>query len=186
MTSTQSPSSVIDAAQAFVSRRSAVTSACELPFNDAIHLYSHLNYLFRTGASARRANDTTALNLYWIDDAGAGFDGSWQGFSDLESAWTSEHDKALAALKQEFDTSNLSVGRPWKKLFMARFPITDIEVATSIVRTLDGALRDKGLGKVEVAVIHLDQVDEPDHLHVVFKWTGRKPRGKARLTALGF
>lgn len=167
----------------------------ELPFSDTQHLYSHLNYLFRTDRYQKWTNEATEEDLAWLPEAGVGSVLEAQRFGVMDHRQES-HDACLAALKAHFATGNLASTNAYRNLFMARIvPVYTDEGGSFLGQEwypLDTPDTIAGIWRAFVQhesatlfcmAAHLDQ-EEPNHLHLLFGWDGRKPRGISRIDAV--
>lgn len=167
----------------------------ELSFSDVQHLYNHLNYLFRTDRYQKWTNEATEEDLAWLSEAGSGSVLEAHHFNGLDHR-QEIHDACLAALKAHYSTGNLASANAYRNLFMARivpvysdeeghllgqewYPLDTLDTVAGIWRAF---ARHESATLLCMAA-HLDQ-EEPNHLHLLFGWDGRKPRGISRIDAV--
>lgn len=153
----------------------------ELPFTDVFHLYNHLNYLFRTDKGQKWTNERTERDFALFDPPVSPNDVSSGKvmFSDRQTL----HDAALDLLKKEYSTTNLATAKAYKSLFMVRFYVADADEVPEVVSCLQAGTSYSNRGRILLAVAHEDQ-EEPFDVHLVFRWRGRKPRGRSRLECI--
>lgn len=144
-----------------------------LPINDKIHLYNHLNYLFRTDAGQKWTNELTDSNTYMF------YLPSHEKFNfeyvrSLEER--TEFKKAmLQRIKTIAEEKGKTIDRYAKKLSQLRvdyldnavFSITDA-VKKDTVELLAN-IKESYSGFTPVcSVIHTDQKENHVHLHVLY------------------
>lgn len=162
----------------------SICYAPEMAFTPGAHIYHHLNYLFRTDRSQKWTNDLTELCLSWpIEDESVR---PAEMFGGIENR-TRLHDGTLALLKEHLGTDDLAAADACSHLFMARIvPVYGDDTPWhpymgSPVGPIAAAFERCERASLLCAVCHVDQTEEPDHIHILFDWCGRKPRGEARI-----
>lgn len=166
----------------------------ELPFSDGRHLYNHVNYLLRTDPFQRWTNTATRTCRAWIPSSPSRQPVlEFFGGSDERDALK---ERLLGSLKGHFQTTDLSSSGAYRSLFMARLvpaylgpdgsPTADVwqpQDAPGLVTSIAARFAACAAADLMCMVSHVDQ-DECDHLHALFSWDGRKPRGRSRLDVI--
>lgn len=136
--------------------------------NDPQHLYSHLNYLYRTDRAQKWTCEETAGNRDLIVSS------AFAGLVERQKL----HDEALARIKESLKPMTLCDGSRCHRLLETTLVMLDREVEAApridaifpSFRTLDARYT------VLVAVVHADQREMPCHLHLLAKFEGKRRR----------
>lgn len=159
------------------------------PFNGPSHFYNHLNYLFRTDAAQKWTNDLTSSCLFIKPDLLDKGEYAVSAFGEKESR-QQLHSELLAGFKNYFGTSNLSQGGIVSSVFsFVLYAVDDggavvtVPAAEFPVQALAKSFEASGNARLMSLVFHVDQ-DDLAHLHGLYVWEGRKPRGKSRFDSV--
>lgn len=163
----------------------AVEGDGDYQMNDASHFYNHLNYLFRTDGGQKWTNDLTSQCVFVDPMRANGNVRKEVIFGDLGHR-EQLRSMVLDGVKEFFKTTNLGQGRDVKKLFA--FTLYAVDGGGGVIDAPTRSFPFKQLARsfdeCEVAhlfamVVHVDQRGIT-HLHGLYAWEGRKPRGRSR------
>lgn len=136
--------------------------------NDPQHLYSHLNYLYRTDRAQKWTCEETSGNRDLIASSAFAGPGARQKL----------HDEALARIKESLKPMMLHGGGRCHRLLETALVMLDQgSEAHPRIDAILPSLRTPGARyTVLVAVIHADQREMPRHLHLLAKFEGKRRR----------